>query len=189
MGTSGWLIAVALVAGINPFRLAPGLPRGDRSRSERVLVAALGAGAAGAVLVGLGAVGPAAIDWLSVSDPTMRVAAGVVLSVAGVVALVVGGPAAEPSLAGRGAALVPVAVPFVLRPEVGLVAVSGGADGHLGAVAGGVLAAVVLVALAALSDLDDGSVAERVQQWSGRLVAAVCLLAGLALLVSGVLDV
>ena len=189
MGTSGWLIAVALVAGINPFRLAPGLPRGDRARPERMLVAALGSGAAGAVLVGLGIVGPAVVDWLSVSDPTLRVAAGVVLAVSTVVALVVGGPAAEPALAGRGAALVPVAVPFVLRPEVGLVALSGGADGHLGAVVGGLLAAAVLVALAALPDLGDRSVAERVQRWSGRVAAAVGLLAGLTLLVSGVLDV
>lgn len=209
MDASGWLIATAIVAGINPLRIATALPRGHRPAGERAIVAVTGASTAAAVLVVLALAGSTVAGWLSVSEPTLRVAAGVVLAVGGLIALVTAAPASEPALRGRGAALVPVAIPLVLRPDIGLVALDGGTGDRVGAVVAGCVVASLAVALVAVVDVtgadaglvveegavpragsaEEGSVATRVVRWGGRWTAAVAVLAGLGLLVGGVLDV
>lgn len=188
MRVSSWVVLLAVVAAVNPLRLWPSLPRGERPRAERLVVAGGGGALAGAGLVALAVAGGSIADALDVSAPTVGVAAGLVLAVGALWGLVVGPPAPEPSLAARGAAVVPVAVPFVLRPEAGLVAVAAGADGRAGwVVAGCVVVVAALLGGAAPSTL--GGAAERVARWGGRVVAAVGVALGISLAVAGVLAV
>lgn len=183
---TGWLVVIALVAGVNAARLAPALPRGERVLGERVVVAGVGALVACTVLGVLVAAGDAAASWLDVSAPTFAVAAGLVL-VLGAIAQAVRVPRPEPSLSGRQAALVPVAVPFVLRPDLGLVCLAAGAsDTGLAAAVGLVLVAVTVVAAAAIV-ADD--VPGRVVRWIAWGLSVATIAAGIAITVDGVLAV
>jgi len=183
---SGWLVVIALVGGVNAARLAPVLPRGDRTVGERVAVGGLGALLACAVLGVLVAAGDATASWLDVSAPTFAVAAGLVL-VLGAIAQAVRVPRAEPSLPGRQAAVVPVAVPFVLRPDLGLVCLAAGAsDTGLAATVGLVLAVTSVVAAAAI-DVD--GVRGRVVRWTAWGLGVATIAAGIAITVDGVLAV
>jgi small neutral amino acid transporter SnatA (MarC family) len=183
---SQWLVAIALVAAVNPPRLAPALPRGDRSPSERVVVATSGAVLAAAVLAALVALGNPVTRWLDVSAPTFAVAAGLVLALAGV-GQAARRPRAEPSLPGRRAALVPVAVPFVLRPEAGLVCLAAGAGD---VVLGSLVGLVVVVAMtAAAAWIDTEGVSGRATRWAARLLEVAALATGIAITVDGVIAV
>ena len=62
------------------------------------------------------------------SEPSFRIAAGIVAALAGAVDLFRRPPAPEPALAGWRAALVPVAVPLVARPALLVLALGAGAD-------------------------------------------------------------
>jgi small neutral amino acid transporter SnatA (MarC family) len=183
---SQWLVAIALVAAVNPPRLAPALPRGDRPPRERVVVATTGAVLAAAALGGLVAVGTPVAGWLDVSAPTFAVAAGLVLAIAAI-GQAARRPRPEPSLPGRRGALVPVAVPFVLRPEAGLVCLAAGAgDVALGAVVGlvGVVAGTTVAAW-----IDTQGVTGRTTRWAARLFEVAALTAGVAITVDGVIAV
>ena len=185
---SPWLWLAVLVVALNPVRAALGTPRAARGRREVATIAALG-GAAGSVVVMLVAlVGGPFADWIDVSDSSLRIAAGVVGVIAGIVDLFRPAPSPEPSMAGRRAWLVPVAVPFVIRPALLVLAMSAVADRGAWVVVGGLLVAVgVLVALAWWTSPE--GVTGRVLRWTSRL-AAVTLAAGSVLLViNGVLDV
>ena len=124
---------VALVAALNPVRAALAVPREDRRSSVRV--AALGGVVGSAVVLLLAMAGGPLLDALDVSDPAFRIAAGAVAAIAGGLDLVRRPPSAEPSLPGWRAALVPVAVPLVIRPALVLGAVSAHADRGIGVVA------------------------------------------------------
>jgi len=187
MTPSAWLIALAVFATANPARVAPALPRGARPAGERALVTVLGAGLATAVLVGLALAGEAIVDGLGVSAPTMRVAAGLALLATGLRDLWVAPPGPDPALTGRAAALVPVAVPLVLRPELGVLAVSAGADVGPAPVALPLVAVVGVLAGLATMDLDGP--AARVTRWAARLGGVLVLATGTALTVDGVLSV
>jgi small neutral amino acid transporter SnatA (MarC family) len=186
---SSWLWAVALVAALNPFRAALGVPRGgDRAGGPSAArIAALG-GALGAVVVlAVALAGGWLLDVLDVSDPAARLAVGALALVAGVADLVRRPPSPEPALAGWGAALVPVAVPLVLRPALVLGAVSAGAD-----VGGGLVAAALVVAtgaLAGLATVPESGAGDRATRWASRLTAAVLVAASVLLVVDGILDV
>ena len=71
------------------------------------------------------------LDALDVSDPSFRVAAGIVAVIAGAADLFRRPPPPEPSLPGWRAALVPVAVPVVTRPALVVLALGAGADQDL----------------------------------------------------------
>jgi small neutral amino acid transporter SnatA (MarC family) len=176
-------VVVAIVAGVNPARLAPALPRGERTPNERTWVAGLGALAAGVVLAVMALGGDTFADALDVSAPTMTVAAGLVLAIAAV-GQAVRAPRPEPALDRRRAALVPVMVPFVLRPEVGVLCLAAGAADQVGAALVGLLVAAGLVALSGHADVE--GITGRVLQWSARVGQAAALVAGIALTVDGV---
>jgi small neutral amino acid transporter SnatA (MarC family) len=183
---NGWLVAIAVIAAVNPPRLAPALPRQDRTPGERVVVAAVGASLAAAVLALFVVVGGPVAEWLDVSAPTLAVGAGLVLALAAI-GQAVREPRAEPSLPGRRAALVPVAVPFVLRPEVGLLCLAAGAgDAPLGAIVG-LGGAIVGIAVGARVEV--AGTTGRLTRWRGRVLAAVALVAGIAITVDGVVAV
>jgi small neutral amino acid transporter SnatA (MarC family) len=150
---SFWLVLVALVAAVNPFRTAMAVPRSGRSRREVGEIALLGGLVAGVgVLVVAGLSGPL-LDALDVSGPAIRLAAGIVAGVAGLVAVFRRPPAAEPALPGRGAALVPVAVPLVATPALLLLAMSAHSDRGLPVLVAGLVLAVALLAVLAGSGL------------------------------------
>jgi small neutral amino acid transporter SnatA (MarC family) len=183
---NAWIVAIALIAGANAPRLAPALPRGERSPGERALVAAGGAGLAAICLLVLAVAGDPIASWWEVSAPTVAVAAGLVLVLA-TIASVARRPRAEPALPGRRAVLVPVAVPFVLRPELGLVCLAAGAGDQLPAAAGGLAVIVASVTVAALAS-DDGP-SRRVVAWAAWGCQVATIAAGIAITVDGVLAV
>ncbi|MBK5224547.1 MAG: hypothetical protein JJE52_17055 [Acidimicrobiia bacterium] len=189
MTVSGWPVVFAVVAVVNPPRLAPALPGRGRPLRERLEPTVLGGIAASVVLIALAAAGEAVADLLSVSAPTLRVAAGLVVLLGAARDVLGGPPAAEPALSGRRAALVPVAVPFVLRPDLGLLVVSAGADGRVGLTVGAVVVAVAtLVGAGAIAGSDEGG-GRQMWAWAAACLHGVAVLSGVTLAVSGVLSV
>jgi small neutral amino acid transporter SnatA (MarC family) len=185
---AAWLWAAALVAALNPFRAALGVPRRDRAgRPSAAAIAALGgaAGAGGTLAVALA--GDRLLDLLDVSDPAARIAAGAVAAIVGGADLVRRPPSPEPALAGWRAALVPVAVPLVLRPALVLAGVSAHADRGIGVVVAAL--AVAVTALSAAATAPTAGASGRAMRWGARLTAAVLVATSVLLVVDGVLDV
>jgi len=179
------LWAVALLAALNPVRAALAVPRADGP--SPVKVAALGGAVGAAVVLVAALAGALLLDALDVSDPAFRIAAGVVAVITGAIDLVRRPPSAEPALPGWRAALVPVAVPLVIRPALVLGAVSANADRGAGVVAAALLVGVA--ALAAATAAPAEGPAWRVARWGAALTGAVLAAAGVLLVVDGVLAV
>jgi hypothetical protein len=181
-----WL--AALLAAYNPFRAALAVPRAGRTRGTVAGTAAVGGLLASLLATGGAAVSGPVLDAFDVSVPSMRLAAGVVGAIGGVVALVRRPPPAEPAWPGWGAAVIPVAVPVVLSPALFVLALGGGADRGAWLVLGsGLLGTALLAALSTAVAKD--ATADRILAWAGRLTAAVLVLTSTFLVVSGVLDV
>jgi small neutral amino acid transporter SnatA (MarC family) len=185
---SAWLWAAALVLALNPARAAYGVPRAGRSPLTVVGVAAVG-GAIGALAVCAAATaGGPLLEALDVSEPSYRIAAGIVAGLAGAADLFRRPPPPEPALAGWRAALIPVAIPVVVRPALLVLALGAGADRGVFVSAG-----AMAIGIALLTGLAAGSPTEgpggRVLRWAGRLLAAALVACGAILAVDGVLDV
>lgn len=188
MTVSGALVVVAVVAAVNPARIAHAARTAPAGAEVRSAVAG-GVGLAGVTAAVLALVGAAAWEWLDVSEPTGVLAAGLVIVLAGAWTALVRLPTWEPALGGVRAALLPVAVPLALRPEVALLALAAGADGHVPAVVLGlVLAGGIAVLGTVASGRPDGP-ADRAWAWGSRATGAVALAAGIALAVAGVFSV
>jgi small neutral amino acid transporter SnatA (MarC family) len=185
---SALLWAAALLLALNPARAAFAVPRAERSRPAAVELAALG-GAAGAALVCLAAAaGAPLLDALDVSDPSFRFAAGVLAVLLGAVDVFRRPPAPEPALAGRRAALIPVAIPAVARPGLLVLALGAGADrGVLVSVAAMAVGVALLTALVARAPTEGPG--GRALRWGSRLLAAGLVACGALLTIDGVLDV
>lgn len=185
---SPWLWLGVLIVALNPFRASLGLPRSGRTRGEIARVAGLG-GALGAAVVLLAAAASSwLLDVLDVSDSSFRIAAGALGVIAGAVDLFRPAPAPEPALPGRRAALVPVAVPLVIRPALLVLAMSAAVDrGTWLAIAALVIAVGGLVLLG-WSTAPEG-VTGPVLRWASRLAAAGLVAGSVLLVVNGVVDV
>ena len=146
-------------------------------------VVALGAGLA---LAGHGLLALAAdplLDELDVSAPNARIAAGFVVAVGAIVDLARRPDPDGPALTGRAAAVVPVAFPLLLRPDLGALAVSGGADPGVGWT---VLAlALAMASVVAAHRLLPESVANPL----AHLVGVAAIGAGFLTVLDGVFDV
>jgi small neutral amino acid transporter SnatA (MarC family) len=184
---AGWLWLIALVAAVNPCRAAFGVPRRGASRRGVAAVAALGAalGAAAVALLAIGS-GPL-LDAANVSSPAVRIAAGTVAAVAGVLQMIRRPPSPEPSLPGWGAAIVPVAIPLFIAPAVVALAVGANADRGGGFVVGAIAMGAALLVLACLAPLRDTRA--RVMRWGAHLTAAALLATSVLLVIAGILDV
>ena len=186
-GPSDWLWLAVLVLALNPARAAFGVPR---ARSPRT---AAGIAAAGGLLGGLAvclaaAAGGPLLDALDVSEPSFRVAAGIVAAVTGVADLFRRPPRPDPGLAGRRAALVPVAIPLVARPALLVLALGAGADsGVLVSFVAMVTGTALLTALAAGCPTDGPG--GRVLRWVSGVLGAALIACGVILVLDGVLDV
>ena len=104
------------------------MPRAGRSRRTVAGLAAVGGAIGGLAVCAAASVADPLLDALDVSDPSFRIAAGVVARIAGAPTCSGGRPAPEPALPGRRAALVPVAMPVVARPALLVLALGAGAD-------------------------------------------------------------
>ena len=184
-GPSGWLWAAVLVLALNPARAAFGVPRAGRAA---VGVAAAG-GAIGGLAVCIAAViGSPLLDALDVSEPSFRLAAGLLAVLAGAADLFRRPPAAEPALSGWGAVLVPVAIPVVARPALLVLALGAGADRGLPVAAAAMALGVALLSALVARWPTEGP-AGRALRWVGRLMAAALVACGVLLAIAGVLDV
>ncbi len=185
---SALLWAAALLLALNPARAAFAVPRAGRSRRELLGVAALGGALGGLVVCAVAAAGDPLLDALDVSEPSFRLAAGLVAAVAGVADLFRRPPSPEPALPGWKAALVPVAVPAVARPALLVMAVGAGADQSLLVPAGAMAVGVALLTGLAARSPAAGTWG-RTLGWARRLLAAGLLACGVLLALDGLLDV
>jgi small neutral amino acid transporter SnatA (MarC family) len=186
---SGLAVVAAFIAVVNPARavasIGPGLLRAGR------LVALVGAAVAAAAGVVLVAVHEPILDGLSVSEPTFRLGAGLVVAAMGLRALLLAPePWTEGLAGGRLAALVPIAFPVLIAPEMAVTAVDLGADEGTGIAVVGVLVAMALAAaLGCWSRLAEDRPPPPWLVPLGRLLGAGAVVFGVARVVSGVFDV
>jgi small neutral amino acid transporter SnatA (MarC family) len=182
---SAWLWALALLLALNPPRAAFGIPRASR---EVARLAVVGGAIGGVAVCAVALVGDALLDAIDVSAPAFRTAAGVVAVLAGGVDFFRRPPAPEPALAGRRAALVPVAFPLVARPALLVMALGAGADAGVLVTLGAMATAVALMTGLAVRCPVDGP-GGRVLRWAARLLAAGLVASGVVLTIGGILDV
>ncbi len=185
---SGWLWAAVLALALNPARAAFGVPRAGRSPRTVVGVAALGGVIGGLAVCAAAAAGGPLLEALDVSEPSFRIAAGIVAGLAGAADLFRRPPKPEPALAGWRAALIPVAIPVVARPALLVLALGAGADRGVLVSAGAMAIGIALLTGLAARWPTDGP-AGRVLRWAGRLLAAALVACGAILAVDGVLAV
>jgi small neutral amino acid transporter SnatA (MarC family) len=185
---SAWLWAAALVLALNPALASFGLPRAGRSPRAVVGVAAVGGAIGGFAVCAVAAVADPLLDALDVSEPSFRIAAGIVAALAGAADLFRRPPSPEPALAGWRAALVPVAIPLVARPALLVLALGAGAEEGVLVTAGAMGLGVALLVGLAVASPTEGPVG-RVLRWAGRLAGAALVACGVILTVDGVLDV
>ncbi len=190
MNASVWVAVIALVVAVNPARVAVvagGLGEVDRWRSSSLWTAAGGAAVGGALFLLIGAVAGPLLDAIDVSAPTIMVAVGLVLLIAGAKDLFMGPPPSDPALAGWRSILVPIAVPAVARPHAGLLVVGvAGAYGFWPVLAGTVL---MVAAVAAASTAASEGVGSRVLGWLGAAGAVLTAATGAIFAVDGVFAV
>jgi small neutral amino acid transporter SnatA (MarC family) len=185
---SALLWAAALLLALNPARASFAVPRAGRTRRAAVELAALGGLAGGLAVCAAAALGSPILDALDVSDPSFRIAAGVVAVLAGAADLFRRPPAPEPAREGRRAALVPVAIPAVARPTLLVMALGAGADRGVLVAAAAMAAGVASLAGLAAAGPPDGALG-RALRWAARLLAVLLAACGVLLAVDGVLDV
>lgn len=178
-----WLVYAGYLAAVNPARLRPALPDGnDSSRWFSIIggaVLTLGVG------IGLVAWSTNLLDALDITPETWRIAAGVIATVVGLRGLALPDRAAEPELGGKWAAVVPVAFPLLITPElVALISIFGATEPATRSLGGLALALAIGAATALVAHRRPGL-------WlaGARLFAAVLILVGLAMVVEGIRDV
>ena len=170
---------LALLAAVNPIAVAVAL----WPRERRPTMAAAAAIAVAVAIVCAGVSDPI-LDALDVTLGTFRVAAAVVLGIAGARWLIVGAPsvAGEGPGGGPGRVVLPLLIPVLLTPQLVMVSVSVGADEGVAVVAVGAAASFALAWLATIV-----TKRHHVAWIAGvRMVAALAMAVALALAVDGV---
>jgi small neutral amino acid transporter SnatA (MarC family) len=185
---SAWLWLAALVAAFNPCWVALGVPRGGRSRRDVVAIAALGGLGGSLAVLAISLLSGPLLDALDVSQPAFRIAVGIVAAVAGAVTLVRRSPSPGPALDGRRAALIPVAVPLVVRPALVFLALSAHADRGVPVVAAALALSVAILAALAPQVPAEGP-GGRAVAWVARATGAVLLAASVLLVIDGIFAV
>jgi small neutral amino acid transporter SnatA (MarC family) len=123
-----------------------------------------------------------------VSDPSFRFAAGILAALTGAADLFRRPPPPEPALAGRRAALVPVAIPLVARPALLVLALGAGADEGVLLSAGAMAVGVALLTGLAAAWPVEGPRGRRLR-WAARLPAAGLVACGVILTLESILAV
>ena len=180
---TAWFIYLSYIAALNPARIREALPE-SAGRSKPVPLLA-GAAAVFAAGLALAAASDPILEALDITPETWRIAAGTVVALVAIRVLVVPGRPAEPELAGPWAAIVPVAFPLLLTPElVALISVYGATESFGTTVAALGVALAVSVAVGFLRR-------SRPRFWiaTTRFLASGAIVAGFALIVEGIRDV
>ena len=185
---SGWLWAAVLLLALNPPRAAFAVPREGRSRRTVVRLAVAGGTIGGLVVLVAVLAGDPLLDLLDVSEPSFRLAAGIVAAMAGAADLFRRPPAPEPALPGWRAALVPIAIPAVARPALLVLALGAGADERVLASLSAMLLGIALLTVLAAVWPTEGP-RGRALRWAGRLFAAGLVACGVILAIDGILAV
>lgn len=185
---SGWLWVAALLLALNPARAVFGVPRAGRSPRAVAGVAAAGGLIGGLAVCAAAASGGSLLDALDVSEPSFRIAAGMVAVLAGMADLFRRPPPPEPALRDRRAALVPVAVPVVARPVLLVLALGAGAERGVLVSAGAMAIGIALLVGLAATSATEGPHA-RALRWTARLLGVALVACGVILAIEGVLDV
>jgi small neutral amino acid transporter SnatA (MarC family) len=183
-----WLWAAALLLALNPPRAVFGIPRAGRSPREVAILAALGGAIGGLAVCVSAALAAPILDALDVSAPSFRTAAGIVALLGGVADLIRRPAPPEPALAGRRAALIPVAIPVVARPVLLVMALGAGIDHGVLVTAGAMAIGVALMTALVVHGSTDGP-GGRVLRWADRLLAAGLVASGVLLAIDGILAV
>ena len=171
------------LAVVNPARTRVLL--GARSASKRSAATALGAVVAVAIAGMLAAVATPLIEAMDVAPETFRIAAAMIITLSGIITIAAPLSAAEAMSGDRRDALIPVAYPILLGPAPVLawlvVGVDEGVWTTLAVAAGG------YVASAAVAGFPTG----RRSGWvaAARLIAAIAVVLGVALVIDGVREV
>lgn len=193
-----WLAVLGFVLATNAFHRRPALPLTDRPRQSALAHVAAGAVLAMGVLSLIAAVGPAALRALDISVPNGRVAAGLVVIASALVQLfrapewdrVYDGGHSDSAAAPKGAlaALTPIFFPVLLRPELAVLALVGGAD-----VGWGQMTAAIIIGLAAVVGwvmlARIGHWTTRFERSFDRIVCIGLLLLGIDQIIDGILAV
>lgn len=171
-----WAVLLAFTGAANPFRRRRCLSVPDR---RQVI-----AGAAVAVVAygALAVLGASLRQVLDVSTPNMRVAAGLVLVVVGLHAVVASLPDAPATVDGYRGWLVPVLLPVMLRPDLAIVAFA--ADRTSGVATVVLSAGVGVAAVAAWWHV--GARTPAWERWLGATLGALTVVAAVRLLLDGV---
>jgi small neutral amino acid transporter SnatA (MarC family) len=185
---SVWVWAAVLLLALNPARAAFGIPRAGRPPRAAAGLAAAGGAIGGLAVCAAAALGDPLLDALDVSEPSFRTAAGIVAVLAGVADMFRRPPSPEPALAGRRAALIPVAIPLVARPALLVIAFGAGADRDVLLTAAAMALGVALLTVLTAAWTTEGP-RGRALRWAGRLLGAGLVACGVLLTIDGVLDV
>ena len=191
MSAAEWMLVIAIVASVNPPRVVAAMASAERRRPERLRVALLGCGTVLAILVVGMSLAGTLVDALDVGIPTSRMAVGVIVGFGGLRTVLVGPPSPGPELDGLRAGLVPLAFPVLARPEPVIAAVLGSADRGFGVALVGVLVGLtlVVVAMTLVGGHEDDTVTGRFRELPYHLLGGVAVVAGIDILLNGLLDV
>ncbi len=180
---SGWLLIMAMVAAVNPWRTRVGLG------TARYPASAVGVGvltALGGVAL-LGVVSAPLLESLQITPETYLIAAGLVAIIAGARTLFFPEPFPEPALRGWRSGLWPLAFPRLLSPEV--IALSLAIPGQRGSGWMVAAAAIGVVAAGLLALWGSDGTARRLHTALGAVAGAVLVVAGIWMMIEGIRDV
>jgi len=183
---SAWLVVLSLLAALDPARTAAAL--GSTPHERRLGIVGAGAAIAAGVLILVAALGDSILEGLDITDETWRMAAGIVVGLAGVKALLGGPTTPLPAPLTRPLhAIVPVAFPLLLRPESVVLAVLYGATESTTLAFGAIALGVVAAGAAAVATTPAPG-ATTVAALT-RMMGALLVVAAVALVVAGIRDV
>ncbi|MBI5948120.1 MAG: MarC family protein [Chloroflexi bacterium] len=178
-------LALIFFAAVNPasVALAMGRPAG-----ERRTMAAAGFMVAAAVLAAAAGVADSLLDLLEIAPETFRIAGGIVMVTAGVLALWEPGRQARDVAPGWQGGLFPLGIPLLAGPAAVAAVMSYGADEGTGLALGALAPAVVLATALFVAAAERPSTRNALRAVA-MLTAALLVVAGAGLIVSGVRDI
>lgn len=177
--------ALAFLAVANPFRWRLSLPEDDGLPHPQALAIGLGLLIATAVIIAAAA--DTVLDWLDISPETWRIAVGIVVIGAGLWVMAFPQRRQDASLRGSAAGVVPVFFPVLFAPELFVLLKSTGADEGVGLTLWAL--AIPVAAVVLLSSLHRSPTSETVMTGLSRLLGALAVVVGIALIISGIRDV
>lgn len=178
-------LLVIFIAAVNPpaVALAMADKGGDADARPAWQVPLIGGCVAAALLVLAVLVSESLLDWLQIAPESFRVAAGIVMAVAGLAVIWRGRWSDGGHNAGIEAAIFPLALPLLAGPAALVAAISYGVDEGRGET---IAAALIAVALAALLVATKPAKGRPALDASARILGALLVAVAAGLVVSGV---